>query len=255
MEKLKEYATKVAGLAVTTGPFMRIYPLATNAWSAIPPYPTPARPIMSKEIEEIMPAMQSGISELREAIINGYYDALVGDDTSGRIPTLILRGVISHVNTALGRPSLPAIFVKGRGEGLPEKDSQKLLQKMHALTKGSDKPRALIVTEYMSGGGHVAGIGKVIHQANVAYDIFAVGKNLDIINYRNEGVIRGDENIFPTARILERCPSLYRNRALSGYTLGLDEKVRFIPEHRDSFNQARKDVQAAVARLINNNFR
>jgi hypothetical protein len=250
-------ATRLGDETVTSGLSREKYLLATNKSPLIPPYPTPVRPIASYEIEEIMPAMQSGIAELKNAILTGEYTALVGDDTSGRIPTLILRGVISHVNTALGRPSLPAIFVKGRYEELSSLDEQRLSQKMRALSKRSDNPRALIVTEYMSGGSHVAGIGKVIHSAGVAYDIFATGRPSDINSYRNRGVLRNDENVFPASVGLGSFPSLHRNRKLSGYRErfnGFNEAIEFIPAYRLTFNEARKDVKVAIGRLVNDNF-
>jgi hypothetical protein len=256
MEKLKTFVASAADVASTTFPLKEVYPAVLNEYVAVPAYPIPARPIVSIQIDELMPAMQSGISELRETIVNGYYDALVGDDTSGRIPTLILRGVISHIDRAYGRPSLPAIFVNGRYEGLTSVDEQRLSQKMRALSKRSTQtPRALIVTEYMSGGGHVAGIGKVIHSAGVAYDIFAVGRRNNVTLYRNKGVLQDGENIFPTVDMLKECPRLYNNKELSGYKSGPSGAVKFVPDYRDTFNEARKDVKAAIARLVNNNFR
>jgi hypothetical protein len=246
-------ATRLDDETVTSDPSREKYLLATNKSPLIPPYPTPVRPIASYEIKELMPPMRERITELKDAILNGTYAVLVGDDRSGRIPTLILRGVISHVNTALGRPSLPAIFVNGRNWGLSDPDRDRLLREMSKLSQASDNPKALIVTEYIDQGGHAKSIGEVIHQANAAYDIFAVGRRRSINAYRKINVVQDGENIFPSVD-LGFCPSLHRNKRLSGYEERTNGEIRFAPDYKDEFNEARKDVKVAIGRLVNNIF-
>ena len=48
-----------------------------------------------KELESLVLPL---IEKLKENIDKGEYDMLIGDDASGRIPTLILRGIINERN-------------------------------------------------------------------------------------------------------------------------------------------------------------
>lgn len=256
MEKITSYLRDMAEVAVSSGPFRTTYPSVLNQWTlGIPPLTSEGR-VTLPEIAEIMPYMQQGVAEMRDNVLEGKYTLLVGDDTSGRIPTLILRGVISHVNTCLGRPSVEALFIRGKWGGLASSDAHRLARKVAAAKGSLEEQRALIVTEFMASGGHVKSIGQALHKADMAYDIFAVGRESSEDRYKRNKTLEEDGTIFPQTDYTTKCPRLYQARNVTGYesryiSSTLDKEVVFLPGYKDTFRQARKDIKAAVAQLVN----
>jgi hypothetical protein len=103
--------------------------------------------------DELKRNLKKLIMQLKENIENDKYDVLLGDDASGRIPTLILREVINKVKErVLGeKEKIETKFIAG-GKGIqwePEKieKAKELFKKMNLEGK-----KVLVVTEYMGGG-------------------------------------------------------------------------------------------------------
>ncbi|MGH7204044.1 MAG: hypothetical protein ACREHC_06390 [Candidatus Levyibacteriota bacterium] len=204
--------------------------------------------IFIPEIKELLPPLDSIVDQMKGSFQNGDYGALVGDDTSGRIPTLILRGVVNHINTAHERPAVPTIFVQGR-DILSTADTERLTQQMQLLTDASEGQRALIVSEFLATGGHVKGIGRVIHSAGIPYDIATIGKAVFTKNYQRYGTLSKDEQIFSSPGV-SQCPAIYGKRELTGLARH-GERVYVDPTlSRNTVLTARRDVQTAIGQLV-----
>lgn len=227
-------------------------PVATSVLFRDRPIPSDSS-TSTPEIYEIMPALNAGVAELKAAIVNGDYGILISDDVSGRIPTLILRGVIDHVNSADGRPPIPTVFVKGQEAALSQPDEERLTKELQRLAKESKGTRALIVTEFMEGGLHVKSIADVIHDAEISLDIFAASKKHDTQVYRRRNVLRDDEEIFPIVGYMTHYPGIYRRTRLSG-SIEDKEGVYVDIGFRGTLIDVRGDIKAAVAQLISNHF-
>lgn len=247
----KKPVNREASVPTFDGQTKPVVGVATTQMDAYTQPPDPVQvDITIPQIREIMPSLEHIVAELKEAFINGTYGALVGDDTSGRIPTLILRGVMSHINHLHGRPAVPTIFIKGKPRNLSFSDEQRLTHHMFSLAGQPGKQRALIVSEYLYSGGHVQSIGDVIHRAGIPYDIVAIGQADSTDKYRNNGTVRGDGQIFPTHGGLGKCPDLYGKQALTGLNRNATRVYADRSLSRGTVVAVRQDVQAAVAQLV-----
>lgn len=122
-----------------------------------------------------MPTLDLVLDELKEAFADDKYSILIGDNIGGRIPTLILRGVINHINVMHKRPSIPTRFIDGR-HGPNESERNMIVNELQALKSRFPNKRALIVTEFLLSGNNARNIGKVIYDTGVSYDIVTIGR-------------------------------------------------------------------------------
>lgn len=118
--------------------------------------------------------------KLKENIDKGEYDMLLGDDASGRIPTLILRGIINERNRKLhpelrsSESEIKTRFVAG-GQ-LKNKDVLKDVVK----EIGSEvKKKVLVVTEYISSGRSMEKFSTALKELNIPFDIATLRSEFD----------------------------------------------------------------------------
>ena len=254
MEIVRGYITKAVEVGSTTGALKRSYPILQLEHPSVIPHSPSHESISTHEINQIMQPLVHGLSEMQGYIRDGKYIAIIGDDTAGRIPALIIRGVVRDVNEAYGRSPAPTFFVKGSYNSLSERNYKTLRGQLNKLHKYSDTGRLLLVTEYMDSGSHIKSIGNIAHKLGWQYDIFAIARRFDDGHYRNYNVLKADGRIFPSVDYIKFCPQLHGNTQVIGYETTGEGNVKFLPQHRDSFDAARKDVRLAIATLINNIF-
>lgn len=99
--------------------------------------------LQNPEIREIEEPMEELVDLMAPEIRGQVYDLIIGDDTSGRIPTLVMRRVI---NAFRDTPALTA-FVKLPGAFYRTRE---MLQREEGVR------RALFVTEYISKGSKLS---------------------------------------------------------------------------------------------------
>lgn len=157
------------------------------------PAEAPAKEIeyMAEELKELEPSMISAVEKIKDAIDGEEYDALIGDDASGRIPTLVLREVMRQrmekmhpdLEPEEKRKKLQTYFVAGGrrpgGISREEKEENKWLSEQldkdladfFEKIKPDIKRRALFVTEHISTGESLAAISKLMEKAGIPFDI------------------------------------------------------------------------------------
>ena len=112
------------------------------------------------------------IEKLKENIDKGEYDMLIGDDASGRIPTLVLRGIINVRNRKLHPELKPSEaetktrFVAG-GRVENDKELKSALEKL----KLEVKKKALVVTEYIHTGKSIKRFSNILKELGIPFDI------------------------------------------------------------------------------------
>lgn len=208
-------------------------------------------------IEELQRPLESLVEELLPHIREGKYSLLIGDDTSGRIPTLILRKVINSVYGKIGIPDIPTVFFS---PGLAStEDETKLREK--AIREYILRPntRALIATEYIRFGTAVAGIGDPLRRIGIACDIATIGatfknksnmsmSHLDL-NYQLKNLISNGTRIFIGDSSSGSCPRIYSAEELNGISSRRGISLKVLPEHRTTVIQARSDVNTMAGLL------
>ncbi len=64
------------------------------------------------EVGSMETELSTILDQLGEPLQEGKYDLLIGDDTSGRLPTLVMREVINHIYQKNGLPKIPTNFIQ-----------------------------------------------------------------------------------------------------------------------------------------------
>jgi hypothetical protein len=98
--------------------------------------------------------------ELRDDVLAGRYGVIVGDDTSGRLPALVLRTAFNIMRAREGLPKLPVYFLPGGGGRIPraEAAAAELAAMGPQLVRASRGARALVVTDFIDSGSSVLGL-------------------------------------------------------------------------------------------------
>ena len=117
------------------------------------------------------------VKKLKNNIEDGDYSALLSDDTGGRIPTLVLRKIMlekgpnKNIKTyflSAGLGNTPMKFMDDRSE---KRKYQKMITYLKNMDFGDKK--LLVVTEYMSMGNTLDGIGEALKDIGANFD-FAI---------------------------------------------------------------------------------
>jgi len=138
------------------------------------------------------------VSALRENISNHKYDIVIGDDVSGRLPALVLHGVMKKVYSK-DKVELPKLlFFKGNRGGWKvsaedvelwkENMEKELLRylKEKVIEKGS---KILIVTEYNQTNNTILNFNEVFGKAGIGVDFLDLQRHIDTPYFR-EGEIK-----------------------------------------------------------------
>lgn len=168
--------------------------------------------IKSPEIEEIIPPLNQAVNELKQKFQNEEFSLLIGDDDSGHIPTLIISGVINHINHTKNQPVIPVIFLKSHTNDLPATSREILTNKLKELNEYQKNKKVLIITEFMQYGNHLKNIGTIIHNLGSSYDIISCAVYFSRKYYKNQGVIINNEQIYPTIGALDKTPKIYSQK-------------------------------------------
>ncbi|MGC8461961.1 MAG: hypothetical protein ACP5OR_09035 [Candidatus Dormibacteria bacterium] len=206
-----------------------------------------------EEIPSILTGMVHLLRQLSSRIRADQYSVIIGDDTSGRIPALMVARAINAYRTSVGLPKLPVRFVEGTSEQR-SKGQSRAFGKFDALFAGLDpSKKALIVTESISGGKSVASILEQCSMRGVCGDIATLGGSTTerLASFVSEGRwpegTRGFSGGGSTSCIMNR-PDL------SGLRQDLDKfsnnKAVREARHRTSINDTRKDIASSTTELV-----
>lgn len=130
---------------------------------------------IKKDINESLDVYQNSIKnfllEIKDKVKNNYYDVLIGDDTKGRIPTLILREVFNYYRKKNNLKSIKTLFIVGGKEAYW--NSKKFNNIVNYLKNLDLKDRKiLLVTEFMFNQGFLK-LANVFKFLNLNFDCFS----------------------------------------------------------------------------------
>ncbi len=128
-----------------------------------------------EEVDAIQKGMANVLKQIWPAVEAGEFGVIVGDDTSGRIPALILSKAVNTWNRDHGLPRIPVVFVPGTNkEEYQDALRQAFSKRLHLLKKVDRSTRALIVTEGITSGHSIASIGNLLKEAGFSWDVAAL---------------------------------------------------------------------------------
>jgi len=112
--------------------------------------------------------------QLTSAIRNHEYNLVIGDDASGRIPTLVIGGLMKEVYREDKANPPHILFLTGKS--LLKKEEQADLDSyLHTIIKqqgiNSENSKILLVTEYIEGGRHVANFIDAFKRVGLSCDV------------------------------------------------------------------------------------
>jgi len=201
--------------------------------------------IRFSEIAELEKPLQRIIEGILRS--GNTYDLIIGDDTSGRIPTLVLGKFLNYHYRASGRSPIPIRFVGG-GRFSTDLRSGELEV---IRTRMNYQPiRALLVTDYIDCGSTARDFGNYFKANDISYDVASIALRMNESVYRETKVLpNGVDFYFGESYD----PTIHKKPYLTGLnrarTLG-ERVIRDGPAFGRKVREARQDVNVLVQRLI-----
>ena|SRR3989344_6276370 len=209
------------------------------------PSPVDQECLTHQEITDISPHLE----RLLEFIIASgkFYDMIIGDDTSGRIPTLVIGKVLNNLNAENGNEPMPVRFV---GRNWKSQDSIGL--ELNNILRHCDKKlrRVLVVTEYMASGSTVKNLSDYLEQRRLDFDVASLAVQSSEKEYRSRCTFPEGTQLY-VGSSGEGSPSIHDTVSLTGLVRGVPLQLRVTRFYADRSNvsAARKDVSVLATRL------
>lgn len=134
-----------------------------------------------RSVSELREPIRNMITPVLEHMKGGEYGLLIGDDASGRIPTLIVRKIMNALYQKKGLPPIPTRFIAGtrsykEGSEHTEQKQAKVSEYVRETLNSIFTPtRVLIVTDTIKTGSSLVPLTSALRESGVAYDICSVG--------------------------------------------------------------------------------
>ncbi|MGC8461871.1 MAG: phosphoribosyltransferase [Candidatus Dormibacteria bacterium] len=128
-----------------------------------------------KVVPQLTASMATLLDQMKEYIRNDEYGFIVGDDTSGRVPTLLIAKAINAYRTELNLKKLPVVFIEGTKRPHTKEQIQSFTARARFLNGIPAGKRALIVTECVGGGNNVQSIMERVRDLGFASDVATLG--------------------------------------------------------------------------------
>lgn len=132
------------------------------------------------EVRTLFQPMREILAQISERIDRGEYTLIIGDDASGRIPTLIMREALGALQPDRNA-SVKTLFITGSGTPLEQPDPDELEPKRAALralldreAPTPDRGRILIVTDTINTGSSLRPLCEELRAIGYNFDIAAV---------------------------------------------------------------------------------
>lgn len=183
--------------------------------------------------------------ELKAEFACGKYGLIVGDDTSGRLPTLVMKGVADSVYDLKGLKRGATVFVQSarlmQDSRLRRQFKERVSPWKANLGGGS---KVLWVTEYIFTGGTFFRMKGLFTHYDLAFDVACVASSLYIQDHcTRQGLV---DTRFYYGTISEFAPAVH-DSGLSGLRRDYDT-YRYRPDYarRSEVIEARQDVKTLV---------
>lgn len=212
-----------------------------------------------EEFEKARESFENLTKELVPALKDHKYDLIIGDDASGRIPTLVIGRLMKEIYREDKAKSPEILFLAGKERTTNEEKEEldNYLQKIIKEKKiNPEKTKVLLVSEYISEGKHAANFIDVFKRAGLSCDIATLLIHDSSDNHKNSRKLGGTKMYIGEHRddtTDENCEKLrfWAWPGLSGVRkeyVGIFA-VRSLFRDNASFFQARKEVKKMTSYL------
>lgn len=212
-----------------------------------------------EEIQHLEKPIEKILEQLRYNIDRGAYQLIVGDDASGRVPTLIFSRLLRNLNRLGNYPVPKTIFLAGSGQHsdlkierekvsrIKEYLKQKYSELISTITQKEAKKRALVVTEMISSGDGLKPITQALKELGIKFDIASIAvidreyhSDLDLEDKLGGKIVYGQTET----------PAIFGDEHFSGVVKSPDDlfaeslsKYNGSPETNEFLRTVRNDVQ------------
>jgi len=145
-----------------------------------------------EEFEEARESFENLTKELTPAIQRHEYNLIIGDDASGRIPTLVIGGLFKEVykEDKIDPPQI-LFFAGGKErltdeEGIVREISDNIKRLISKNKIDSSKTKALLTTEYMAGGRTMAYFVRTLKETGLSCDIATLSTRCSLKEYKRQ---------------------------------------------------------------------
>lgn len=119
------------------------------------------------------------LENLSEQIKSGKFNVIIGDDASGRIPTLIIRKTLELIYRKINKKVPKTLFLAGAGQpgfATPEgyEKKRKLVDEYIGAQKFNNSDHVLIVTDTINTGNSLMPLTEALEAKSVSYDIATI---------------------------------------------------------------------------------
>lgn len=174
-----------------------------------------------RTIESIEGTSKKLVEDLKESIDNEEYDVLIGDDASGRIPTLLLWNIMKERmrekhpdwDQEKQREALQTYFMAGGAIG---NSNYAELRDFFMKIKPKISKNALLITEYISSGLSISRIGALLEELEIPFDIATLSSALSSAQPHSASGVFSRHKIFKGDATWP--PAIYGDRNISGVT-------------------------------------
>lgn len=202
-------------------------------------------------VSSIEEPMTKICTELKPRFESGEYSIIVGDDTSGRIPTLVIREFARVVSRETGAGIPPAVFLQP-GRMVADEDLESQFEKrVKPLAIDKHAKKALIVTDYVYRGTTLNRLSNIFRNSSLNFDVVV----LRMFNeFDKEKLDLPETSLLIVGDILPYPPDIWRKTYLTGLTRVVDirDRVEVVKKNlhtRIRVGQAREDVHLLIHKI------
>ncbi len=194
-------------------------------------------------------------SQLRDRFMRGIYGIIIGDDTSGRIPTLAIRGFQKQISEAIGAKALPTVFIQASRKIDPVKVEKQIDERViKHFSENSGK--ALLVTDFILHGFTLKRISDIFISRKIDFDVASMSFATGGLAHKTLIGLPLNTEIFIGEEVSWNAPEIYNHPEITGLkranlkdgTVGIVRSIdKLKPPLKVSL--ARKDVSALINKL------
>lgn len=214
---------------------------------------TPQNEYLTQEIASIEIPMTALVEQLKPHLEQDEYSMLIGDDTSGRIPTLILHNIVSHQRRRQQLPPIPTLHVQG-GRYVADQHFATQIEDLVKRHQPSTKKKVLLVTEHIDLGDTVKRYSKLLGEHGLRFDVATLATYHPLIEYDEMGIYPPGTQLFSGTLNTERnkAPLIYMKDHLSGMTQAFSRGMvpKRVDGRRETIVSARQDVRTMSDKII-----
>lgn len=180
-------------------------------------------------VEVMREPLKNILDQMKDNLIQGSYAEIIGDDTSGRLPTLVLKKVVDAVYEKEGHKPIRTKFIQG-GSFVSPDDKEQQFSLIAADWPKGDTRKALVVTESVESGDAMSIIVEGLETHGISSDVAACYTLYDPKQYKGFSPFEGltyETNVYAGTRDSSFMKAIYNKQELTGLNPAEFEKIDY----------------------------